>query len=553
MVAETSPDRDDVPEAVARKKGRSSLSLVWAIPLVAALIGGWLAVKTYMEKGPTITVSFKTAEGLEANKTRVKFKDVEIGEVRNIRLAPDRTRVLVTIELAKYVTPYLVEDSRFWVVRPRIGASGVSGLGTLFSGAYIGMDVGKSSKSQREFVGLEQQPIVAEDEPGRRFVLHTQHLGSLGIGDPIYFRRIAVGAITGFQLDKDGKRVTLQIFVAAPYDQYVTSNTRFWHASGVDVSLGADGLNVRTEALATVIAGGIAFQAPPAEAEGPRADAEHQFQLSRTREEAMRTPDADVMTWVAYFDQSVRGVSPGAPVEFKGVPVGEISDASLDWNPATDTVRSAVTFRFYPGRLWARVKTSAQKAASEEERRRNLDRLVARGLRAQLRTGNVLTGQYYLAVEFFPKAKPGKVNWEHDPPVWPSEPGAFDELQATVSSLLTKIDKIPYAEISADLRKSMASLDATLKSSDQLVRRVDAELLAEVKLTLETSRKALDTARVALEGADRVTSPDAPLQKDARDALRELTRAAEAIRALADSLERHPESLLRGKSEEKQP
>ncbi|RPI45210.1 MAG: MCE family protein, partial [Betaproteobacteria bacterium] len=328
-VAESNPELEELPQAVARSHRRSSLSLVWAIPLVAALIGGWLAVKTYLERGPTITVSFKTAEGLEANKTRVKYKDVEIGEVKAIRLTDDRSKVEVTIELAKYVTPMLVEDSRFWVVRPRVGAGGVSGLGTLFSGAYIGMDVGKSTKAQREFVGMEQQPIVAEDEPGRRFVLHTQNLGSLGIGDPIYYRRIRVGAITGIQLDEDGKRVTLRIFVEAPYDQHVTTNTRFWHASGIDVTLGADGLNVRTEAFMTMLVGGISFQEPSGDATAARADPDYHFELSWTREQAMRAPDPESTTWVAYFDQSVRGITCGAPVEFRGVPVGEISDASL--------------------------------------------------------------------------------------------------------------------------------------------------------------------------------------------------------------------------------
>lgn len=551
------PDRDanTLPEAVAKSKKGSSLSLVWAIPLVAAIIGGWLAVKTYMEKGPTITVSFKTAEGLEANKTRVKYKDVEIGEVRAIRLADDRGRVLVTIELAKYVTPMLVEDSRFWVVRPRIGAGGVSGLGTLFSGAYIGMDVGKSSKSSREFVGMEQQPVVTGDAPGRMFILRAQNLGSLDVGDPIFFRKIRVGSVAHVELDKDGKQVTLQAFVEAPYDQFVTMNTRFWHASGVDVTLGADGLNVRTEALSTILVGGIAFQAPPQDPVAERAAGNYEFKLSATRDEAMRSPDPEVIVWMAYFDQSVRGVARGAPVEFRGVPVGEIADVSLDYNPKTHAVRTAVTFNFYPGRLWARVRQNndVRPTGSEAERRAGIDGLVARGLRAQLRSGNILTGQYYLALDFFPKAKKAKFDWTHDPGVMPSEPGAFDDMQAKVASILEKLDRIPYTEVSADARKSLASLDAALKSADQLARRADAELIAEAKTTLATTRAALDGAKTTLESADRLMSPDAPLQREARDALRELGRAAEAMRALADQLERHPESLLRGKSEEKQP
>jgi paraquat-inducible protein B len=553
-VAEPNPELDEVPQAVARPHRRSSLSLVWAIPLVAALIGGWLAVKTYLERGPTITVTFKTAEGLEANKTRVKYKDVEIGEVKAIRLADDRSNVEVTIELAKYVTPMLVADSRFWVVRPRIGAGGVSGLGTLFSGAYIGMDVGKSSEKRRQFVGLEQQPIVAENEPGRSFVLRSQNLGSLNVGDPLYFRRVRVGAITDFALDKDGKRVTLKAFVGAPYDQYVTTNTRFWHASGIDVTLGVDGLNVRTEALATMLAGGISFQEPPTDPAAPRAEPGHEFQLVRTREEAMRTPDPESMIWVIYFEQSVRGVSRGAPVELKGVPVGEIADASLEIDETMGRIRSAVTIRFYPQRLWSRVRgDTSLKETTPEERKRRIDTMVAKGLRAQLRSGNLLTGQYFIALEFFPNAKKATVDWTKDPPVLPSEPGALEELQASVMRLADKLEKIPYAEISADVRKTLASLDATLKSAEQLVKRADAELITEAKSTLQATRAALENARSALESADRLISPDAPLATEAREALRELGRAAEAMRVLADQLERHPETVLRGKAEEKQP
>lgn len=554
-MSESEREADDLPQAVARTKSRWSLSVVWIIPLVAALIGGWLAVKTYLEKGPTIVVSFKTAEGLEANKTRVKYKDVEIGEVRAIRLDDDHSKVLVTIELAKYIEPMLVEDSRFWVVRTRVGAGGVSGLSTLFSGAYIGMDFGSSKKPTRTFVGRETPVVVATDEPGRRFILRGESLGSLDVGGPIYYRRVKVGTIGTAEFDKEGKNLSVRVFVAEPYDRFVTTNTRFWHASGVDVTLNAEGLNVRTESLAAILAGGVAFETPPEQTPSPRADALHEFKLSQTREEAMRSPDQEVIVWMAYFDQSVRGVMRGAPVEFRGVPVGEIADASLDYDPTTHSVRTAVTFNFYPGRLWSRVrKTDAVRPAeTQAERLASVNGLINRGLRAQLRTANILTGHYYLALDFVPQAKKAKMDWAHVPPVMPSEPGPFDDMQAKVASIIEKIDRIPYAEIGADARKTLASLDTTLKGADGLLRRADTELIGETKATLESTRSAIAAAKTAIENADRLTLPESPLQTDAREALRELTRAAEAIRVLADLLERHPEVLLRGKAEEKQP
>ncbi|MBS1138079.1 MAG: hypothetical protein H6R11_2033 [Proteobacteria bacterium] len=247
------PELPEIPAAVAVPRRRWSPSLVWLIPIVAAVIGGWLAVKGILERGPTVTIGFNTAEGLEAGKTRIKYKDVDIGLVKSIALAEDRKGVVVTAELTKQAEDFLVEDTRFWVVRPRVAGGSVSGIGTLFSGAYIGFDAGKSAVPRREFTGLETPPVVTAGLPGRHFILTSEDLGFLDIGAPIYFRRIPVGQVVAFELDKDGAGVTFKIFINAPYDRYVTGNTRFWQASGVDVTLDAGGFRVNTESLASIL------------------------------------------------------------------------------------------------------------------------------------------------------------------------------------------------------------------------------------------------------------------------------------------------------------
>ena len=215
------PELIEIPEAVAEPKRRHSIQLVWLIPIVAAIIGGTLAIKTYLQKGPTITITFKTGEGLEAGKTKIKYKDVEIGVVKDVTIAKDLSHVIVTAELKKETTPYLVEDTRFWVVRPRISGGSVTGLGTLMGGAYIGIDVGKSKQPQRTFKGLDIPPAFTTNDPGSLFQLHSADLGSLDIGSPLYFRRIQVGQVASYELDKDGTGVTFKVFVAAPYDRYV--------------------------------------------------------------------------------------------------------------------------------------------------------------------------------------------------------------------------------------------------------------------------------------------------------------------------------------------
>ena len=234
------PPLGAVPESRAVPKKRTPISLVWVIPIVAALVGVWVAVTRVLSEGPKITIVFQSAEGLEAGKTKVHFNGVDIGTVSAIRLSEDHQRVIITAQMTPKTEDFLVKDTEFWVVRPRISGANVTGLGTLISGAYIGLEIGASKEQKRDFVGLETPPVVTGEVPGRIFVLKTPDLGSLDTGTPIFFRRLQVGQVASYALDADGKALTVQIFVRAPYDQYVNPNTRFWNASGVDVTLSAD-------------------------------------------------------------------------------------------------------------------------------------------------------------------------------------------------------------------------------------------------------------------------------------------------------------------------
>lgn len=542
------PGLDDIPEAVPEPRKRFSLQLVWLVPIVAAIIGGTLAVKTYLQKGPTITISFKTGDGLEAGKTKVKYKDVEVGLVKDVTIAKDITHVIATVELKKEVTPYLVEDTKFWVVRPRISGGGITGLGTLMGGSYIGVDVGTSKKPQREFTGLEVAPAVAMDVPGSRFQLHSADLGSLDIGSPVYFRRIQVGQVVSYELDKDGKGVTFKVFVAAPYDRYVRANTRFWHASGVDLTMDASGLKLDTQSLMSILIGGIAFQTLDEGGEAPPTSANTAFTLFATRDEAMKNRDTISQSFVMVFKESVRGLSPGAPVDFRGVTVGEVFGIHVERDPRTREVNMLVDMRIYPERLRSRAVGAVP---DPKEYRAILNEMVAHGLRAQLMSGNLLTGQLIVALDFFPNAPKVTVNWATNPPRFPTTPGSLVELQATLMKIAKKLEKLPLDETVADVRKVLQTLDVAVKDADKLVQRMNADVVPEVRMTLEEARKTLDEGRKTLGAAKQTLSADAPLQQDLRVTLRELARTAQSLRALTDYLERHPESLIRGKQEDK--
>jgi len=552
-------DRDNLPQATVVPKKGTRISVVWIIPILAAVVAIGIAIQRVMSEGPTITIVFKAAEGVEAGKTFVKYKDVNIGQVTAVKLSLDHSKVEVTAKIDKSAAGLMVEDARFWVVEPRVTLSGVSGLGTLLSGNYIGFEVGKSDKKRYKFTGLEVPPIITGGQPGRQFVLKAENLGSLGIGSPIYYRRLQAGQVIAYDLAGDGKTVNIKVFVNAPYDQYVNPGTRFWNASGLDVSVGAGGVEVRTQSLVALLAGGLAFDTPPFVAKAEPAAADTAFTLYGDQSTAMKQPDSIAVHYVLHFTESLRGLSVGAPVTLLGLPAGEVMQVGLDIDPATMNIRGRVEVVSYPERLISRL---SQKQAgvgkslggSVQQRHALVQRLVEqRGLRAQLRSGNLLTGQLYVAFDFFPNGPKAKIDWSRDPVELPVAPSTVTDLEQKVSGILAKLDKLPYEAIGADLTKVLVSLDQTLKTTDKAVNRIDVEVTPGLKTTIEELRRTIVSADGVLKSTDAtLVGKDAPGQQELRDALQEITRAARSLRILTDFLERHPEALLRGKTEENQ-
>jgi paraquat-inducible protein B len=515
-------------------------SLVWLIPIIAAIVGLTLVAKILIDRGPVVTVSFRSAEGLEAGKTKVKYKDVDIGQVQSIKLAEDRSHVLVSIQLTKETSGFDAEDTRYWVVRPRIAASGISGLGTLLSGAYIGADAGASGETRREFVGLEQPPIVTRDASGRQFVLHTDDLGSLDIGTPVFYRRIKVGQVMAYDLDADGRGVTLRIFIDSPYDKFITPNSRFWHASGFDMELNASGFKLHTQALSTVVLGGIAFRDRNEEEKSAPAKEGTQFQLADDEATAMKEPDGAPQTVLLYFDQSLRGLQPGATVDFRGVVLGEVKSVGIEYDRTKGEFRMPVMVQIYPDRLGRRFNQGISDTQYSHIER--LKFMVKRGLRAQLRNGNLLTGQLYVAIDFFPKAKPVQIDTSKVPVELPTIPGSLDEIQSQIADIASKLSKVPFDEIGRDLQTTIKTLNKTLSTAEQTAAHINNDIAPEMTAAMKDARKTLNAA-------ERTLSDDAPLQQDIRQTMQELSRAAASIRVLTDYLQQHPESLIRGKQE----
>lgn len=547
-----------LPQATVVPKKRMRVSIVWIIPILAAVVAVGIAIQRIRSEGPLITIVFKAAAGIEAGKSFIKYKDVQIGQVTAVELSDDYRKVLVKARIAKHAAGLMVQDAKFWVVEPRISLSGVSGLNTLLSGNYIGFGAGKSDEDARDFIGLDEPPPFP-DRPGRRFVLKGSNLGSLGVGAPLYYRQLAVGQVAAYDLAADGKSVEITVFVDAPYDKYVTTETRFWNASGIEFTVGADGVEVRTESIAALLTGGIAFDVPSFIPSDEPAAANTAFRLYRNRTVAMKQPDPIERRFVLYFDESLRGLSVGAPVTVFGLRVGEVAEVGLSFDPAKQLIRPRVLITYFPERLVARLgagERSAGKALIEtgpEARMRNMRRQVEeRGLRAQLLTGSLLTGELYVGFQYFPNAPKVKLDFSQDPLELPVVPGGLASIEAKLTSILTKIDNIPLNAIGSEVKDALATLNRTLKDADTLVSRIDAQWVPEGTKTLEDLRRAIGDADRVLNDADTALfAKDSPAPQDLRDTLQEVTRAARAVRVLVEYLQRNPEILIRGKSEEK--
>jgi paraquat-inducible protein B len=510
-------------------------SAVWLVPLAAALLCLALLVPRLMQQGPEVDVSFLTAEGLEVGKTRVRYRDVEIGKLTGLQLSNDRTHVLAAVQLGASARRFATCGTRFWVVRPRIDTGGISGLATVISGPYIAADVGSSSRRCKEFAGLETPPLLTSGQDGRRFVLHTESLGSLNVGAPVYFRHVQVGQVIGYALAGDGAQVDIDVFVKAPYDRYVTAATQWWHASGIDLRLDSNGLKLDTQSVATILSGGVVFDLPRSQVAQPQSADGTAFDLAANREDAIhRADDGPAAAVSLRFTQSVRGLSVGAPVDFHGVELGRVSAIDVDFNRSRGSFDMVVALNLYPYRLGQRYREAIGKGDSEAGRAL-LRQMVARGLRGQLRMGSVLTGQRYVALDFFPHVSAASIDTRRSPVELPTVPSTLDELQDQLASIVSKLDRVPFDQLGNNLNKALVN-------ANTLFQQVNTELIPQARTTLTAATQSFNAANATLQ-------QDSPMQSDVHEALTELRRTLVSLNALSDYLERHPEAIVWGKSD----
>jgi paraquat-inducible protein B len=510
------------------------------LPLIALLVSAWLIYKSASEKGAIITINFPTAEGLEVDKTKIRYLNVDIGKVTAISINDDLKTIRVAAQMNSTATDYLKENTSFWVVRPQVGLSGISGLGTLLSGSYIELKPG-TGKQQFDFTGLTTPPILKSQTEGKQFTLETNNLGSMRPGTPINFHGLPVGEVLSHKLSDEANAIHLSIFINAPYDQFVRKNTRFWIDSGVDLSASADGFKVRTGPLVSLLSGGIAFRTSPKDTIDDVKQEHSKFQLYDTYDESTQMAYSNTLKYVMHFNGSVRGLTEGAPVQLRGIPIGRVTDISLELDKKTAEIHIPVIVELEPDRI---ESVNEDDKVSDKDM---MEQLIKKGLRAQLQMGSIVTGQLLIDLDFHPGSKTAVSDNHHSEYTeFPTTSSTFEEFTHSAQIIMDKLAKLPLDKLTNEMNKTLASLQDTSKAATGMLKTADGTLLT-AKDTLGNASGTIKSAKDVLS----IIEPGSTGYYEFHKMLQEFTQAARSVKQLTDYLEQHPESLIRGKEEGK--
>jgi paraquat-inducible protein B len=532
-------ERSEEPRAHLRPQ---PFSWVWLVPIGALAIVAWLAWRSLSDRGPAITISFRNVDGLQAGQTKIQHRNVDLGTVESLELTRDMSRVIVHARMTRQATEHLTTNTRFAIIAPHVGVGGISGLSTLVSGSYIEMYPGKpDGEPKRDFIGLDDPPVLPPDTRGRSFTLLTTDLGSLTRGSPISYRGVAVGEVEDYVLRPGGQGVTVTAFIRSPHEELVHPETRFWNAGGVDLTLGSQGLRIRATSWEQLLAGGIAFDTPKEVLSKPPSEAGSVFSLYDNRSAAERAPLGPTLVYVADFLGNQRGLEAGDAVELQGFQVGEVMEAHLMYDEQERTLVTRTTFYIDPERVDVLDMPKAESANEQAAVRQFVEKLVGEGLRAQVTSASFLTGLKLVGLEMIPSAPRARLGREGEYTKMPTT--ASGDFMAVLQDLQGVLKNIDRATAGPQLGHALQSLDDTLTRLDKVTHDIEPDIESLIKSLRDTA----DSAQNTLNTIQGLAGNTAPTGTDLPRLMRELTEAARSVRGLADYLDRHPEALLRGR------
>lgn len=536
-------DRSGYDNAELSGPRRWSVSPVWLIPLVAILVGGWLLFQNFHSKGPVVTLTIDTAEGIDAGNTKLKVRSVEIGQVTKVALADDYRRAEVTVQMHPDTSELLGDDSKFWVVKPRVGPEGVSGLNTILSGAYLQLKPGGQSSAKRDFKVLDQPPATRSNEPGVTVRLTSSGDNSLSVGDPIVYLGQNVGRIESSAFSLKKRQIVYRVFVKAPYAKLINQSTQFWLRSGVDFHLGSDGVDVQLGSIQSVLAGGVTFGVPDDVEAGKNIDDGDSFKLYETHNAAVQDRYDEKLEYVVLLDDSVRGLSAGAPVEYRGLRVGTVEEVPF-YRPdfkltSFSNFKIPVLISIEPQRqslAWADWNT--------QQWRQHNQKFFDNGMRASIKSSNLLTGSMFIDIIFDRNAPKFATRRVGRYQIFPSEPSQITNIQQSISDLTDKLNKLDLAPIADQLKHTVSTTSDTLDQLQKVTSSINKllnkpgtqNLPAQINNTLKDLQKTLQNFQ---QGT--------PAYRNLNQSLERLNQVLDDAAPLTRTLRDHPNSLIFGR------
>ena len=537
---------------------KSRFSLLWFLPLIALGIGLYLAYEHLSSMGPRITITFKTAEGLEAKKTRIRFKDLDIGTLTDVELSKDRKSVIATAQMLKTAAPLLTDKAKFWVVKPQVSAAGVRGLTTLISGSYIAIDPGIETNGEHatDFVALDDPPLTRSSEPGLRIRLATNDIKGLQVGSPLYYRGFQVGQVEQIKFDDRFDHIHIDAFIDAPYDKLINDNSKFWNASGFDFAVTSRGVQLRMQSLQTLALGGIGFSTPISLlSDKATFNRDTVFPLYASQQ-AIRQQSGNLAKeyYVVYFKDNIGGLQSGAPVVFNGIDIGEVIEIRLLYDERQEKAVIPVLIALEPERIDRVNRSSAGNG------REMIAGLVANGLRASLETTSLITGEKRIELNLYPEDI-GALRDDHysSYQVLPSHDGNIDQIAGDVSAILAKLRKLPFDDLLDKANNLIDQAGETITPLAQVansaeIRQLLPALLKRLERTLGSVQSAGKNADTLFSSLDKefatITkqlentlyglSPDASLYYKLDRTLEVIQQTAKSVDRLAKKINEKP-------------
>jgi len=527
----------------AQVKAARPISMIWLIPIVAVCIGGWMVYQNWKNQGPLITIEFKTASGIEVGTTKIKSLNVDIGQVTKLDIKPDLDGVIVTARLSSPNYEALLRDNTtFWVVSPQVTRAGISGLHTLLSGPYIALFPGSGELEKYQFEGLEAAPLTPAGTPGLSVTLSSEHDFSFTAGDPIIYKGFNVGQIEDIYFNSEQNIMYYNAFIEAPYHTLIRSNTRFWKMSGVELELSADGLKVQAGTLETIMRGGVTFGLPKDEVLGEMIEGRGYFDIHPDEQAIIDKRYAEKVNYILLVEDSIRGIQIGAPVEFRGVKVGQVVRTDLAYHEINNLLDKdsliPVLIQLEPGRMGL-----SDDEGGVEKLRQDLAVWITKGLKASLITGNLVTGSQLVQLEYFEQDKAASLSRFNQYPVIPLVPNKFSRVGVEIGELVNKLNNLPIGSVANETEAVLLETRRTLTKLQKLplesiVNNADQVLMKTDKMVDKLTRSVTTLEQIL------ANTNDAKLPQTMNDTLRSVDTILLDLKPLLLHLKNKPNGLI---------